>query len=104
MRKVNTVVIAVLLVTLTACSSVTIRTDGGPETTAEPTFQKRFSYWWWGLSGEHTVNVREICQGRKVEQMQAVGSVVDVMATLLTLGVYIPRTARVWCEEDVNNV
>ncbi len=88
-----------LVIALNACSAVTVRTDNSPETSEPPSFQQRYTYWWWGLKGEHSVNVREICVGRRVEQMQAIYSVGDSLLALFTLGIYSPRTARIWCKE-----
>ena len=92
--------ILILAILLGACSSVTLRTDAQDKAGNTPDFQKTYDYWWWGLKGEHSVNVREICQGRKVRQMQSVATIPNVMAAIFTLGIYQPRTARVWCEGD----
>lgn len=90
MKKLITII---MLLSLAGCSSVTIRTDGQREASAPPTYEQRYTYWWWGLKGEYSVNVREVCNGQPVEQMQTVHSIVD------SLGIYSPRTARVWCKE-----
>ena len=84
---------------LSACSSVNIRTDALPETRQEPDYQQRFTYWFWGLKGEHEVNVREICLERGVEQLQAVSTFSDSLLNIITIGIYAPRTARVWCSK-----
>jgi len=83
---------------LSACGSVTIRTDNQRETSDIPSYQKSFNYWWWGLKGEYNINIREICSGNSVSQMQSVSSFSDAALTIITLGVYAPRSARVWCE------
>ena len=95
-------IFSLLLITLllSACSSVTIRTDDQPKSHSSPTFQKTYTYWWWYAKGEHDVNVREVCKGQPVEQMQAVNTVTDSLAFIFTLGIYSPRTARVWCKGD----
>jgi hypothetical protein len=85
---------------LSSCSSVTIRTDQEKKNRSVPTFQKRFNYYWWGLKGEYKVNVREACAGKPVEQMQSVYTTSDFIYGLLSLGIYSPRTARVWCNEQ----
>ena len=82
-----------------SCSSVNIRTDGQLEDYGKPTFEQRYKYWWWGLKGFHSINVREICVNNNVLQMQSVYSFSDAMYGLFTLGIYAPRTARVWCKE-----
>lgn len=85
---------------LSGCASVNIRTDKLPESMAAPTFEQNYVYWWWGLSGEYSVNVREVCQGKPVEQMQAVSTFTDSVLAIVTLGIYSRRTARVWCKEE----
>ncbi len=79
------------------CSSVTVRTDALEKTRTPPDYQQRYDYWWWGLEGTHSVNVREVCRGSEVAQMQSVATIPDVLWAVATLGIYIPRTARVWC-------
>jgi len=76
-----------------------VRTDNGEENNQAPSFQKSYNYWWWGLKGEHSINTREICAGYAVEQMQATYTITDALAGLFTIGIYAPRTARVWCGE-----
>ena len=85
---------------LVGCSSVTLRTDTQAKTHKPATFQKSYAYWWWGFKGEHDINVREICQGKAVKQMQAINTFTDSLAIIFTLGIYLPRTARVWCEDS----
>lgn len=96
------VLILVLAVFLGGCSSVTMRTDQAEKSRTPPDFQKSYDYWWWGLQGEHEVNVREVCQGRHVLQMQSVATIPNMVVTLVTLGIYQPRTARVWCDRGSN--
>ena len=91
--------IILLALLLSACSTITVRTDNEHEAQRSPDYQERFTFWWWGLKGEYTINVREVCVGKPVEQMQTVHDIVDVAGTLFTLGIYSPRTARVWCQQ-----
>ena len=88
-----------MLLTLISCSSVTIRTDGGEENTQAPNVEQQYTYWWWGLQNSYEINVRESCKGQDVEQMQAVYTITDSLSGLFTLGIYSPRTARIWCQE-----
>ncbi|WP_430460336.1 Bor family protein [Thalassolituus sp. LLYu03] len=83
---------------LSACSSVTIRPYGGEKDTAQPDYQVSKPFYWFGLSGEHEVNTSLICGQRRVMQMQAVTTLADWLQGLVTLGIYSPRTAKVWCE------
>ena len=83
----------------TGCANVNVRTDNLPEVTTVPTFEQSYVFWWWGLDGEYEVNVREICLGKGVEQMQTVTTFDDSLISLVTLGIYSKRTARVWCKD-----
>ena len=94
------ILLIVLVLSISACSSVTIRTDNQKKIRQAPTYEKRFHYYWWGLKGDHKVNVRLACQGKEVKQMQSVYTFGDSVLGLITLGIYSPRTARVWCAEN----
>jgi hypothetical protein len=86
------------LICLGACASATIRPQGGEKVGGKPTYEKSKSYFWWGLSGEHEINVVEVCQGKEVEQMQSQYTFLDGVKTVFTLGIYAPKTAKVWCK------
>lgn len=88
-----------LIFFIQSCAAVNVRTDDKPEDYSDPSFQKRYNYWWWGLRGEYQINVREICITSPVEQMQTVETPGDILLQIVTLGIYWPRTARVWCGE-----
>jgi len=94
-------ILIILTLLICACSSVTVRTDSETESSNSPSFQQSYSYWWWGLRGEHSVNVREVCNGQPVEQMQSTYTITDALVGLFTLGIYAPRSARVWCGEKI---
>lgn len=96
---IRILIITLSLLSMLGCSSVTMRTDQQPKNHDTATFQKTYPYWWWGLRGEHDINVREICLGKEVKQMQAVNTFTDSLSILFTLGIYSPRTARVWCKD-----
>ena len=96
----NSILMFLIISVLAACSSVTVRTDGQRKTHDTPTFQQRYNYWWWGLQGEYDVNVRQICQGSGVEQIQAVDTLGDSLLQIVTAGIYSPRTAKIWCKES----
>lgn len=93
------IIMALVVLSMLGCSTVTVRTDGKPEASVPPTYEKQYTYWWWGLKGEYSVNIREVCAGKSLEQIQTVHSLIDSLSGLFTLGIYAPRTARVWCEE-----
>ncbi|MDB5105750.1 MAG: Bor family protein [Fibrobacteres bacterium] len=86
------------LVYLSACASATIRPEGGEKVGGAPTYEESKSYFWWGLSGEHEINVVEVCKGKEVEQIQSQYTFLDGVKTFFTLGIYAPKTAKVWCK------
>jgi hypothetical protein len=76
---------------------VTIRDKGTAKFSADPTYETSKPYFFWGLAGEHHINVKEICGGKKVRQMQATSTFLDGFLSAITLGIYYPRSAKVWC-------
>lgn len=100
MRQQHFRLLSVLIVCLSlgACSSVTMRPYGGEKDVSKPDYQSSKDYYWWGLKGEYEINTTEICQGRRVMQMQSVSTLSDWLQQILTIGIYFPRSAKVWCE------
>lgn len=90
--------LVVTLISTTACSPVTIRNDGQAKNYQAASYQKSVTYWCWGFSGEHNINVREACKGLPIDQVQATSTFTDALAYIFTLGIYMPRTAKVWCK------
>ncbi len=88
-----------LLVNLAACSSVTLRPTGGEKDNADPSYIDSKPFYLFGIFGEHEVDVNEACEGAEVTQMQTVITSSDYILSMLTLFIYTPRTAKVWCEE-----
>ena len=82
---------------LAGCAAVTVRPDGGGRVAGAPDFQESRSYFLWGLIGEHTIDVAEICGKSGVEQFQSIFTFGDGLLGVVTLGLYTPKTAKVWC-------
>lgn len=89
-----------LVLCLSACSSVSVRTDGQAKSMEPADFHQRYRYWFWGLKGHHSINVREVCQGKKIAQVQTLYTFTDSFLGVITAGIYTPRTARVWCKKE----
>lgn len=94
--KATCAVVAVIY--LSACATATIRPEGGTRIGGTPNYQESKSYFFWGLAGEHEIDVAEICQGKAVEQIQSQYTFVNGLLTAITLGIYAPKTAKVWCK------
>jgi hypothetical protein len=84
---------------LLGCSSVTVRPDDGQKDYSEPDYTQKVSYYFWGIQGEHTIDTTAVCHDHQATQMQSVTSVADWMISALTLGIYVTKTANVWCKK-----
>ena len=89
--------------TLLGCSTVTISPKGESLYVSDPTFQRSYPHYVFGLIGENAVNIEEVCEGRGATQLQTQFTFVDSLLGLVTLGIYSPRTAKVWCVEKSGN-
>ena len=94
----RTVILVLIIANLCACSSVTIRPQGGKKDQSEPSYLDSKPFYFWGLKGEHKVDVNEVCDGAEVSQMQTIVTGSDYILGLFTLFIYAPRTVKVWCE------
>jgi hypothetical protein len=87
-----------LLLVATGCYSVTIRPDGGFKMASQPSFEQRQDFYLWGLVGESHIDTGKVCPKSGPSQMQSQVTVVDGLLGLITLGIYSPETAKVWCK------
>ena len=90
-------VVAVMLVTVSGCATVTITQQGEQKIISHPTYEKSQAFFLWGLVGDKYIDVKEVCGTKEVKQMQTQFTFVDELLSFITLGIYAPRTARVWC-------
>jgi len=102
MKLLQTFVL-IITVVLSGCAAVTITDTGSADFRYRPHYQDSKHFFLWGLIGEHRINVREICGDQAVKQMQTRFEPLDVLWGGVTLGLYLPRTAKVWCtlEDEV---
>lgn len=89
-----------LVVTISACSTVTVRPQGGTKDSSKADYIDSKPFYFGGPIGMHKVDVNEACEGNEVTQMQTVSTSSDWFFSVITLGIYTPRTAKVWCEEE----
>lgn len=94
LKQLTTIVFVSLLA---ACSTVTIHPQQSPKLSSEPTFQASKSFYLWGLVGEHRVDTAAICNGAEPKQMQSQQTFTDGLLGIITLGIYLPHTVKVWC-------
>lgn len=86
-----------LALAMAGCSTVTIRDKSTNQLAGEPTYESSKAFFLWGLVGEHHIDVKDICGGKGAKQIQAQDTFVDSLLAVITLGIYMPRTAKVWC-------
>jgi hypothetical protein len=55
------------------------------------------SFFLWGLVGEETLDVRQFCSGGQVAQVRTGANLLTGLVSAVTLGIYAPRLAYVWC-------
>jgi hypothetical protein len=55
------------------------------------------SFFLWGLVGQETLDVRQFCAGGQVAQVRTGANVLTGLVSFVTLGIYAPRMAYVWC-------
>ncbi len=96
-RQLKRGILCASLVVFAGCYSVTTRPGGGFKTATPPTFEQRQDFFLWGLVGEAHINTAHICKGQPA-QIQSQRTVVDGLLGLVTLGIYAPESARVWCK------
>lgn len=99
----NHLILGMLLVSLTGCSSVTISPGSKNKLVSEPSYEESKPFYFWGLAGEHRINVLKVCNNKEPLQMQSQQTFVDGALSFITLGIYSPHTAKVWCPEENNN-
>ncbi len=87
-----------LTVIATGCYNVTIRPEGGFKIASKPTFEQRQDFYLWGLVGESHIDTSRVCSKNGPAQMQSEMTVVDALLGLVTLGIYSPETAKIWCK------
>lgn len=86
-------------VLMAGCATVTATPEGQPKLASTPQFEQTQSFFFWGLTPErNTVDVAEVCAGSGVRQIQTQSTFEDGLFSVVTLGIYSPRTSRVWCE------
>lgn len=90
--------LSLVVLLMSSCSTVTISNRENYKTSTEPNFERSYPFFMWGLAGEKEVNVADICQGKSPKQMQTQMTFIDGLLTGITLGIYAPRTVKVWCE------
>lgn len=97
-KRVRPLATILLAAAVAGCSTITITRKGEQKLTTPANFEKSYDYFLWGIVNDHDIDVKDACRGGKVEQMQTQYTFVDALLGICTLGIYSPRTAKVWCQ------
>jgi hypothetical protein len=89
--------LAVVIIIASGCYSTTARPDGGFKVATAPTFEQRQDFYLWGLVGESHINTQQVCPNGS-SQIQSQVTFVDGLLNVITLGIYSPQSARIWCK------
>ncbi len=85
---------------ITGCASVTVRPHGGPKDNSQAHYVESMPFYFGGIIGNRKVNVNEACEGAEVTQMQTITTLSDWVLGAISISIYTPRTAKVWCEKS----
>jgi len=80
-------------------AQVTIKREGGDKLTSKPTYEESLNYYFWGASHPHHIEIQKVCNGQPAIQIQSRFDPMDVLLGVITIGIYTPRTAKIWCGE-----
>lgn len=70
-----------------------------PTQQVTPTYSKSQTFFISGIGQQQTVNAAQVCGGAaKVAKIQTIQEPKDIALALVTLGIYTPRTAKVYCK------
>lgn len=92
------VVCLATIMTLSGCATQTF-TIGSAIPPAQPTYENRQSFFISGLGQSQTMNAKELCGGdsSKIAKVEAEMTFVDGFLGFISMGLYTPRVARVFC-------
>ena len=88
--------IAFVTVALSGCAQQTFRINSG--VAEKPTQETKQSFFINGIGQSKTIDAAQVCGGAdKVIRTEVQESGTDVLLRVVTLGIYTPREARVYC-------
>ena len=81
------------------CSTVMFVRKPESRSFVDATYRATRPYFFWGLAGDDVhVHVDRICLGKDADQISSEYTAGNVLTSVITLGIYIPRTVKVWCQ------
>lgn len=97
MKKLITAALMGSVVLASGCATQTGLVQ--PTQQVTPTYSKSQTFFISGIGQEQTVNAAEVCGGAaNVAKVQTIQEPKDIALSLVTIGIYTPRTAKVYCK------
>jgi hypothetical protein len=97
--KLRTLFVLIFAFTQISCSTVLLVRNPNSRVFTDATYTSTRSFFFWGLvGGTQHVYVDQICLGKEVDQVTTEYRDTDVLWGILTVGIYSPRTVKVWCQ------
>lgn len=94
MRRIGGLAISLLLA---GCMTTRISFSDKWNPKSKPSYVDYFDYYWWGLKGSNEVSLQRACVDQKPIGFERSTSLEDLAITAATLGIYAPRTVKIWC-------
>jgi hypothetical protein len=99
-KRVLAPLLLLLLALLSAgCSTVLFVRNERSRIFTPAIYETRRPFYFFGLAGQdQDVYLDRICLGKDVDQVSTEYTGGDVLVSLVTLGIYTPRTLKIWCQ------
>ena len=94
-RGFNLFFFSLILFVSSSCSRIEVNVGGRIDRRA---IEERQDFYLWGLAGEKTLIMKDFCNEGKVAKIEDLFTAGDVALTLITLGIYAPRTTKIYCK------
>lgn len=96
MKKFLATLLATSTLLLSACSTQTayVKSQAG-----QPKLEENQTFFLFGIGQEKTINAVQVCGGEeKIAKVESKLTGSNILLGLVTLGIYTPRQARVYCQ------
>jgi hypothetical protein len=95
----RTLALAALSLAATGCSTVLFVRTPGSRIFTPPIYESNKAFFFFGLVGpEYDFYIDKICLGKTIDQIATEYTPGNVLTAVITLGIYTPRTAEIWCQ------
>ena len=98
LKRVRRGVGVLCLLAIVGCQ---VRLQYPSETPSETVFRLEHTYWFWGLLGQTSYELYEYCMQGQVAEVYVYTAPLQSIFTVLTVGIYAPRTIEITCSAKV---